>query len=53
MRPKNKQEFNKFKGTKIIYKDKQHTELDIENNIEDYPELNFDIYPEWNDKDEK
>jgi len=53
LRPKNKQEFNKFKGTKIIYKDKQHTELDIENNIEDYPELNFDIYPEWNDKDEK
>ncbi|MBU0958499.1 MAG: hypothetical protein KKB31_01010 [Nanoarchaeota archaeon] len=46
--PKNKQEFKSFKQTTVIYKEKQYTEADIENNIEEFPELLFDKYPEYN-----
>ena len=48
VQPKNKQEFKSFKQTTVLYKEKQYTEADIENNIEEFPELLFDKYPEWN-----
>lgn len=47
VKPKNKQEFKSFKQTTVIYNDKQYTEADIENNIEEFPELIFSKYPEW------
>jgi len=47
VKPKNKQEFNSFKQTTVIYKDKQYSEADIENNIDKFSDLVFDHYPDW------
>lgn len=52
VQPKNKQEFGSFKQTTVIYNDKQYTESDIENNINNFPELLFNKFPEWKEDHE-
>jgi len=53
VQPKNKKEFNSFKQTTIKYKDKELQEYNVEQILKDYPELIFDIYPEYNVEEEK
>ena len=53
LQPKNKAEFKSFKNEIILYKDKKLKESDVNTIIETYPELNYDIYPEYNVEEEK
>ena len=53
LQPKNKAEFKAFKNEIILYKDKKLKEYDVEQILKDYPELNFDTYPEYNIKEEE
>jgi len=48
IKPKNKELYKRFEETALLYDGNKYDELDIENNIEDFPELNFDMYPEYN-----
>jgi len=46
--PKNKKLFDKFEETALLYKDKKFKMGDIETILEEFPELNFSNYPEYN-----
>jgi len=48
IKPKNSKLYDKFEETKLLYNNNKYDEADIENNIEEFPELNFDKYPEYN-----
>jgi len=47
LQPKNKAEFKAFKQETILYKGKKLLESNVEKILEDFPELNFDVYPEY------
>jgi len=53
LQPKNKTEFKAFKNEIILYKDKKLKESNVEQILKDYPELNFDTYPEYNVEEEE
>lgn len=47
IQPKNKSEFALFKQHTVKYKDKQLSEFDLENKLDEFPELLFDRWPDW------
>lgn len=53
LKPKNKQEFSKFRQQTVVYKDKSYNEFNAEKLLRDHPELLFDKYPEYYQGDEK
>lgn len=52
LKPKNKEEFKRFKGKQVIFstdKEKEvYSEDEVEKLFERHPELKFDVYPEYN-----
>jgi len=54
LEPKNKAEFKAFKQGTILYNGNKLLESNVEKIMEDFPELNLDIYPEYKpDEEEK
>ena len=54
LKPKNKDKFNSFKQVMVKYKDNEFSEFDIEKKLKEFPELDFNEYPEWyEEKEEK
>jgi RecA/RadA recombinase len=48
LKPKNKEEFKKFKGKQVVLDKEVYSEDDIQRLFEKHPELKFDTYPEYN-----
>ena len=53
LKPKNKKEFNAFNQVLVKYKDNEFSEFDIEKKLKEFPELDFNEYPEWYEEKEK
>ena len=50
LKPNNKTEFNAFRQVTVKYKDAKFSEHDIESKLTEYPELDFNSYPDWYDE---
>ena len=53
LKPKNKKEFNAFNQVTVKYKDNEFSEFDIEKKLKEFPELDFNEYPEWKEEEDE